>query len=152
MKSHHGGNTQGRVYRARTEDCRGCPLKAQCCKKQGFKQIEETADKPYYDAASDRMSTDIGKRMRRLRSATVEPVLGTLLCFKRMRKVYTNGNRSACKQLLMAAAAYNLKKLMSAISFKTVKSAVNVVKTFVSDKIWIWDRFILLNNKIFAMQ
>jgi len=152
LKSHHSGNTQGRVYRAETKDCRGCPLKAQCCKKQNFKQIEETADKPYYDAASERMGTAEGKRMRRLRSATVEPVLGTLLCFRRMRKVYTNGNKSACKQLLMAAAAYNLKKLMNSIGFKGVNAAVNAARAFILDKIRILDEFDLPSNKIFAMQ
>jgi transposase len=152
IKSHHSGNTQGRVYRATTEDCRGCPLKAQCCKKQKFRQIEDTVDKPYYDAASERMGTDKGKWMRRLRSATVEPVLGTLLCFKRMRKMYTNGNKSACKQLLMAAAAYNLKKLMYAIGFKGVNAAANAAKAFILDKILIWNRFASPNSKIFAMQ
>jgi transposase len=131
MKRHSGRDTYGRLYRSRTKDCRNCPLRAECCKNQKFMQIEETADKPYYDAARERMNTSKGKRMRRLRSATVEPVLGTLLCFMRMRKVYTKGNKSACKQLIMAAAAYNLKKLMSAMRFK----GVNAVKSFISDKI-----------------
>jgi hypothetical protein len=96
--------------------------------------------------------TSKGKRMRRLHSATVEPVLGTLLCFMRMRKVYTKGNKSACKQLIMAAAAYNLKKLMSTMRFKGVNATANAVKPFISDKIQAWNRFIICRNEILAMQ
>ncbi|MDR2999806.1 MAG: hypothetical protein LBU89_00960 [Fibromonadaceae bacterium] len=44
--------------------------------------------------------------------ATVEPVWGTLLNFMRMKKVHTIGNALANKQILMAAATYNLKKLI----------------------------------------
>jgi len=64
----------------------------------------------------------------RLRSATVEPVLGTLLNFRRMRKVYTIGQELARKQLLMAAAAYNLKKLMGAMGLRKVATAVSAAK------------------------
>ena len=50
--------------------------------------------------------------MKKLRSSTVEPVLGTLLDFRAMRKVRTRGIRLANKHVLLAAMAYNLKKLM----------------------------------------
>jgi transposase len=152
IKVHSGRDTRGKLYRSKAKDCRNCPLRAECCKNQKHKQIEETIAKPYYDAARERMNTSKGKRMRRLRSATVEPVLGTLLCFMRMRKVYTKGNKSACKQLLMAAAAYNLKKLMNSVGFKRVNAAAIAVKSFISDKIQVWNRFILYERKILAMQ
>jgi hypothetical protein len=66
----------------------------------------------------------------RLRSATVEPVWGTLLHFRKLKKVYTKGNALAHKQVLMASAAYNLKKLMS---FRNIKSVANVMKNMVAD-------------------
>jgi len=66
--------------------------------------------------------------MMRLRAATVEPVWGTLLYFRWLRKVYTKGNDLANKQVLMAAAAYNLKKLMN---FNRLKSAISLAKTAV---------------------
>ncbi|CAM3916080.1 hypothetical protein POKO110462_23335 [Pontibacter korlensis] len=50
--------------------------------------------------------------MKRLRQATVEPVLGTLLDFLGMRRVNTRGLGLAHKGMLMAAAAYNLQKLL----------------------------------------
>ena len=42
----------------------------------------------------------------------VEPVFGVLTLFMGLRKVYTKEIRNANKQMLMAAAAYNLKKLL----------------------------------------
>ena len=68
--------------------------------------------------------------MMRLRSATVEPVWGTLLNFRRLRKVYTIGRDLAHKQVLMAAAAHNLKKF---ICFKPVKSVINAAKNVVME-------------------
>ncbi|CAM3835463.1 transposase [Pontibacter korlensis] len=50
--------------------------------------------------------------MKRLRQATVEPVLGTLLNHMGMRKVNTHGLELAHKGMLVAAAAYNLQKLL----------------------------------------
>jgi len=44
-----------------------------------------------------------------------------------MRKVYTLGQELAHKQILMAAASYNLKKLMNAMFFKKADSAVCAV-------------------------
>jgi len=146
-----GRATTGRAYRSNACDCRSCPLKAQCCKNKNYKYIDHSSDKPYYDEAYERMRTSGGRRKMRLRSATVEPVLGTLLNFRRMKKVYTIGQELARKQILMAAAAYNLKKLMNAMCFKGVKSAVNAAKAALLDGISALDRFGLLKYKIPAM-
>ena len=115
-----------KVYRTFTQDCKTCPLKAQCCKKKRQKTLMHSIDKPHYDKAYKLLNTRTGKQKMRLRGATVEPVWGTLLHFRRLKKVYTKGNDLANKQVLMAATAYNLKKL---IGFKTLKTAVNAVKT-----------------------
>ncbi len=59
-----------------------------------------------------RLQTHKAKRMKKLRSSTVEPVLGTLVNYLNMRRVNTRGLRQSNKCMLMAAVAYNLKKLM----------------------------------------
>lgn len=59
-----------------------------------------------------RMETAKGKRMMKLRQSTVEPVLGTLINFLGMKRVNTIGIKQAGKCMLMAALAYNLKKLL----------------------------------------
>ena len=117
-------------YRAITADCRNCPLKEKCCGKAKYKQVKHSVDKPYYDQAYKLLNTRQGKRKMRLRGKTVEPVWGTLLHFRGLRKVYTKGNDLANKQVLMAATAYNLKKL---IGFKSIKSAANAIKNIAAD-------------------
>ena len=91
-----------------------CPLKGQCIKNKTYpiKDLSTTIYKPYYENAYKRVHSPIGRKMKKLRSSTVEPVLGTLLDFRAMRKVRTRGIRLANKHVLLAAMAYNLKKLM----------------------------------------
>jgi hypothetical protein len=136
-----------KVYSSGTRDCKGCIQKAECCKKDRYKRLRTSIDKPYYDAAHERMKTEEGKRRIRLRAVTVEPVLGTLLNFRRMKKVYTRGNELAHKQLLMAAAAYNLKKLMKHSGLKAAKGMFVFL-----DEIWIWLEYRLFNNKLLLPQ
>ena len=50
--------------------------------------------------------------LQTLRQSTVEPVFGTLINFTGMRKINTRGIESANKVMLVAAMAYNLKKLV----------------------------------------
>ncbi len=101
-----------KVYRSSSKDCGKCPLRSVCIRKSDFKKIDDSVDKPYYDLMHTRLQTPKAKRMKKLRSSTVEPVLGTLVNFLGMRRVNTRGIERANKCMLMAAVAYNLKKLM----------------------------------------
>ena len=64
------------------------------------------------------------QRMSRLRSSTVEPVLGTLINFLNMKRVNTRGIDLASKHVLMAAVSYNLKKYLKFITKKAKSKAV----------------------------
>jgi len=63
----------------------------------------------------ERMQTGQGKRARKLRQSTVEPVWGTLINFTGMRQVNTKGIVLANKFMIMATVTYNLKKLVNGI-------------------------------------
>lgn len=105
-------NIASKVYRTKSSDCKACPFKSECCKKANIKQLKHSIDKAYYDKAYNLLNSKQGKGKMRQRASTVEPVLGTLLNYRRLKKVYTIGQELAQKQILMAAAAYNLKKLL----------------------------------------
>ena len=111
-----------------------------------YKSLKHSVDKAYYDKAYKLLNTRQGKRKMRLRKKTVEPIWGTLLSFRKLKKVYTKGNDLANKQVLMAAAAYNLKKLMGFSSLKfaanVMKNIVANLKTSVFDPIWLFHDFI----------
>jgi hypothetical protein len=53
-----------------------------------------------------------GKKIRKIRQSTVEPVLGSLINFTGMKRVNTRGLTQANKCMIMAAVAYNPKKLI----------------------------------------
>ena len=114
---------QMKVYRSSAKDCGHCPLRSKCIGKSNYKKIDDTVDKPLYDRMHARLQTNKAKRMKKLRSSTVEPVLGTLVNYLNMRRVNTRGIKQANKCMLMAAVAYNIKKLMK---FTTKKVQADV--------------------------
>jgi transposase len=118
-------NNFRKIYWSSKAECKNCPCKTKCIGVAGFKTLEDTTDKQYYDRMHERATSIKGKRMKTLRSATVEPVLATLLCFVGMRKVYTKGIDLANKHVLMAATAYNIKKLLR---FKGENSVIAIAE------------------------
>ncbi len=119
--------SSGKVYWSSRTDCKNCPCKAECIGNNKFKTLEDTIDKPYYETMYKRIKSKKGKKMRRLRSATVEPVLGTLLYFAGMKKVYTKGIDLANKHVLLAATAYNIKKLLNYRDYKSVEALMKTI-------------------------
>jgi hypothetical protein len=122
-----------RRYRCSSPECGQCPIKRQCTGNAHCKQPEDSIDKPIYDRAYRRIKTPVGKRMKNLRSSTVESVLGTLLFFRGTRKVYSKGIVSASKHVLPVVSAYNLKKYMSWKGLKKAMSAIPATLASVAD-------------------
>jgi hypothetical protein len=115
------------VYRSSSKDCGNCPLRSQCIGTSDFKKIDDSIYKPHYDKMHERLKTKYAKQMKKLRSSTVEPVLGTLINFTGMRRIWTRGIKAANKFMLGAAIAYNLKKYMKFIT-KQVKTNAMAMK------------------------
>jgi hypothetical protein len=104
-----------KCYRSSESVCKNCPLVKECCgEKTKFKKIDHSIYKEYYDRNHNKRTENMAyaQRMSRLRSATVEPVLGTLINFLNMKRVNTRGIELANKHVLMAALTYNLKKYL----------------------------------------
>ena len=115
-------------YRSSAKDCGKCPLRTQCIGgRADYKKIEESIDKPFYDQMHARLQTPYARKMKKLRQSTVEPVLGTLINFMALRRIWTRGIKSANKFMLGAAIAYNLKKWLNYNESK-IKIAVQSIK------------------------
>jgi hypothetical protein len=112
-----------RVYWSSQSVCKDCPLRESCCSKTGkFKRISHSIYKDYYDRMHAKLTnSNTARRMSRIRSRTVEPVLGTLINHRNMKRVNTRGITQANKHVLMAALSYNLKKLLD-FTCKRVKA------------------------------
>lgn len=117
-----------KVYRSSSKDCKHCLLRSVCIGKSDFKKIDDSIDKPYYDRMHARLQTVNRQKIKRIRSSTVEPVLGTLVNYLGMRRVNTRGIKQAGKCMLMAAIAYNLKKLLKWEQRKIKTSAMAMMK------------------------
>jgi len=105
-------NQPEKHYRTTRVDCRDCPLASQCIGRSHEKQLRITLYKAEYDRALARSQTRKARYYKTLRQSTVEPVFGTLINFLGMRKINTRGIENANKVMLMAAIAYNLKKVL----------------------------------------
>ncbi len=111
------------TYRSSESDCKACPLREQCCGiSTKFKKIDDSIHKEHYDRMHQKLTQNpkYAKQMVRVRSKTVEPVIGTLVNFRNMKRVNTRGIKNANKHVLMASLTYNLKKYLT---FKTKKPA-----------------------------
>ena len=115
-----------RTYRSSESDCKNCPLREQCCgKSTRFKKIDDSIHKEHYERMHLKLTQNpyYAKKMVRVRSKTVEPVIGTLVNFTNMKRVNTRGIKQANKHVLMAALTYNLKKYLKFITKKTKTKA-----------------------------
>jgi hypothetical protein len=113
--THHVKDRNGninKIYSSKITECAGCPFLQSCAKSGRRKTIEDGIDRYLFDEMQVKMQSRKGKKMRKIRQSTVEPVLGSLINFTGMKRVNTRGLKQANKCMVMAAIAYNLKKLM----------------------------------------
>ena len=106
-------------YRSTRKDCKDCIFKQSCIGLKGHeKKIEVSFYQQEYERAWQRQQTKYFKRMIKLRHSTIERVFGSLINYYGLRKINVKGIKGAHKSMLMAAVAYNLKKLMKFLSHK----------------------------------
>ena len=101
-------------YIANFSACQNCPIKASCCGNRDRKSLSVTMYYREYERMEARLASEKGKRLKRRRSAVVEPVFGSLLNYFGMHRSPSKGKESAHKRMVMAATAYNLKKWLLA--------------------------------------
>lgn len=120
------------IYRSSEKDCKDCPLRQACCGSvTKFKKIDDSIYKPLYDKMHKKLTANKAyhRRLVKRRSATVEPVLGTLINHHSMRRLNTRGMKAANKHVLMAALTYNLKKYLRFTSRRRVAKLVALAQT-----------------------
>jgi len=116
------------VYRSKKKICDKCPFRIGCVNKKGIKEITSTPFKREYERMIKRLKTKQGKISYRLRMHTVEPVFGSLQQYYGLRRMNVRGRNSANKVMLMAAAAFNLKKWVK----KLIKDNKNQIELTVA--------------------
>lgn len=120
--AYNNPTVQKNIYETNISDCKNCPLKKDCANAKGFKKLIDTADKQLYEYMQRQVESRKGKQMKLLRSATVEPVFGSLINYTGLNRINSKGLKQANKCMLLAATVYNLKKLLKS-SFRQLKEA-----------------------------
>lgn len=120
MKKQHidSKGYEKKTYRSSETICKDCPLRQACIGgNTKFKKLDDSIHKPLYDKMHRKLTENKSyhRHLVKRRSATVEPVLGTLINHHGMRRVHTRGMAGANKHVLMAALTYNLKKYLGFI-------------------------------------
>ncbi|BAU52128.1 IS1182 family transposase [Mucilaginibacter gotjawali] len=120
-----------KIYESNISDCKNCPCREICANKKGFKKLIDSADKPLYEYMQRRVESPKGKLMKLLRSSTVEPVFGSLINHTGLNRINSKGLKQANKCMLMAATAYNLKKLLK-YKFKPIQETQKQISNFLN--------------------
>jgi transposase len=121
-----------KIYESNISDCKNCQLKKDCANAKGFKKLIDSIDKQLYAYMQQQIESIKGKRMKLLRSSTVEPVLGSLINYTGLKQINTKGIEQANKCMLMAATAYNLKKLLKYM-FNPIKAVQKQIVNGIND-------------------
>jgi transposase len=134
--AYHKPTILKKIYESNISDCKNCPLKSSCANAKGFKKLSDSIDKQLYQYMQQRIESRKGRQMKLLRSSTVEPVFGSLINHTGLKRINTKGLTQANKCMLMAATAYNLKKLLK-YTFKPIQEVQKQIANRSND---IFDR------------
>src|SRR6202142_2398960 len=97
-------------YRPRVRDCRGCPVKPQCCPKASVRRIPRSLYEPARDVARAAAKTEAFEQSRRDRKR-VEMLFAHLKRILRLGRLRLRGPRGAQFEFTLAAIAQNLRRL-----------------------------------------
>jgi transposase len=102
-------------YRPRVRDCRGCPVKPQCCPKASVRRIPRSLYEPARDVARAAAKTEAFEQSRRERKR-VEMLFAHLKRILRLNRLRLRGPRGAQFEFMLAAIAQNLRRLAKLIA------------------------------------
>lgn len=98
------------IYRASQRDCKGCPLKAQCCPNTPMRKIARHVNESAREVARQIAKTPVYVRSRRQRKK-VEVLFAHLKRILKLRRLRLRGLTGAHDEFLLAATAQNLRRM-----------------------------------------
>ena len=110
-------NKYGKIYRAKTKDCKNCPQRTICF---GGSAQHRTLFRPLFQGAIDgnkaRANTLEYREVQRLRRIWCEGTFGTLKHQHNLKRTYKRGIENVQEQCLLSALAINLKRMIKVIA------------------------------------
>jgi len=99
-----------RIYKG--QKCKTCPYQKICTKqKDGIRYIRSFPYRKERNAMNEKMDTEKGKEIYKLRAITVEPVFGDIKENKGMQGFFTRGIKTVRTEFNLVCTACNIKKI-----------------------------------------
>ncbi len=109
-RTENGYESKRKIYRC--DDCSACPVREQCCKGKGNRQITIGAElEKYRQVASDRLESEKGRRYRSKRPVEVEAVFGRLKQNWGFRRFILRGIENVSTEWGILSVAHNIAKV-----------------------------------------
>jgi transposase len=129
-----------RIYKG--QECKTCLHQKMCTKqRKGIRYIKSFPYEKERNAMNEKMNTEKGKEIYKLRAITVEPAFGDIKENKGMRAFLTRGIKTVKTEFNLVCTASNLKKIwielqkknndMENIIIKNPSNASNVIYTHI---------------------
>lgn len=103
---------QARVYAVKDKECLSCPMRRECTSGKKKRLVQHSIYKDEYDRLFERIRSYDGRRMRRIRQITTEPLFAEAKQNHGLSKFMTRGIQKAKKNSILIASIQNLKRLM----------------------------------------
>ena len=127
-KSATGYETEITIYEC--EDCSGCPVKAQCTKAKGNRQIE--VSKTFLEKREEsfkNITSEQGVLLRVNRSIQSEGAFGIIKQNREFTRFLTRGNENVKTEILLLCFGYNVNKLHAKIQSGRCGKSLHIPKT-----------------------
>ena len=112
-RTESGYESKRRIYRC--VDCSGCPVKGECTRGRGDRQISVGAElERYRRTASERLESEQGRRCRSKRPVDVEAVFGRLKQNWGFRRFTLRGLEKVSTEWRILSIAHNIAKVAAA--------------------------------------
>jgi hypothetical protein len=102
------------VYRAASETCNACPLKAECTESSRGRIIHRSLFADYLETVRSYHATEAYKKAMRKRQVWVEPLFAEAKLWNGLRRFRLRGLENVNIEGLLVAAGQNLKRFLAA--------------------------------------
>ena len=113
MKYCYTTKREAKVYAVKNKECLDCPMREECTPGQKIRRVQHSIYKNEYDRLFTRIRSYSGKKMRRIRQITTEPLFAEAKGNHGLSKFMTRGIEKAKKNSILIASIQNLKRLMA---------------------------------------
>jgi transposase len=126
---------QRKRYKARKEDCQGCPIKEKCCPSAKSRSVSRTIYYQEYERLENRLKTPRARQAYIIRKTVSEGLFAEAKTNHTLQKFMTRGIDNAQKKSYLIASVQNLKRLIKTLR-KEPKPVIQISRVDSGRSLW----------------